>query len=112
MYPSLKGLVEQDAREVRERLSEKHDIVCSDLVDTIDAADKAGQKFREEQVDLLILAYRTYIPDSYVHQLLSHLPGVPLLKAGAPHHAITARGDVRRELSQLAALLGMTTISL
>lgn len=35
-----------------------------------------------------------------------------LLKAGVPHHAITARGDVRRELGQLAALLGMTTISL
>ncbi len=83
MYPSLKGLVEQDAREVRERLSEKHDIICSDLIDTIDAADKVGRKFREEQVDLLVLAYRTYVPDSYVHQLLSHVPGVPLLVFGS-----------------------------
>ena len=93
MYPSLKGLVEQDARVVRKRLSEKHEIVCSDLVDTVDAADQAGRKFREEQVDLLILAYRTYVPDSYIHQLLSHLPGVPLLVFGSQSRDSFDYGD-------------------
>ncbi len=34
------------------------------------------------------------------------------MKAGVPHHAITVRGDVRAELEQLAALMGMTTITL
>ena len=67
MYPSLKGLVEQDARVVCDRLSQKHDIVHSGLVDTIDAADAAGRRFRDEQVDLIILAYRTYVPDAYIH---------------------------------------------
>ena len=79
MYPALKGMAEQDAKVVSDRLARKHDIVNSGLVDTIDKADAAGRRFRAEQIDVLILAYRTYIPDAYVHQLLSHLPGVPLL---------------------------------
>jgi L-arabinose isomerase len=79
MYPSLKGMAEQDAGVVHDRLSEKHDIVYSGLVDTMDAADAAGRRFRDEQVDLVILAYRTYVPDTYMHQMLSHVPGVPLL---------------------------------
>jgi L-arabinose isomerase len=79
MYPALKGMAEQDAKVVSDRLARKHDIVDSGLVDTIDKADAAGRRFCAEQIDLLILAYRTYIPDAYVHQLLSHLPDVPLL---------------------------------
>jgi len=79
MYPALKGMAEADARVVRDRLALKHEIVDSGLVDTIDRADVAGRRFRAGQIDVLILAYRTYIPDAYVHQLLSHLPGVPLL---------------------------------
>ncbi len=83
MYPSLKGQVEQDAAVVRERLSREHEIVDSGLVDTMDAADAAGWRFRDEQIDVLILAYRTYVPDMYIHQLLSHLPGVPMLVFGS-----------------------------
>jgi len=79
MYPALQAQAEQDARIVSERLAQRHDIVDSGLVDTIDKADVAGRRFRTERIDVLILAYRTYIPDAYTHQLLSHLPGVPLL---------------------------------
>jgi L-arabinose isomerase len=32
-----------------------------------------------------------------------------LVKAGVPHHAMTVRGDVRRELAQLASLMNMQT---
>lgn len=35
-----------------------------------------------------------------------------LVKAGVPHHAIIVRGDVRTELTQLAALLDMPVITL
>ena len=79
MYPNLHGQVEQDCRVVVDRLSGKHDVVYPGLVDTVDTADEAGRQFRDQQVDLVILAYRTYIPDVYMHQLLSHLSGVPLL---------------------------------
>jgi len=78
MFPDLKNKVEQDNNVVLEHLSE-HQIVCSGVVDTLDAADEAGKHFRDEQIDLLILAYRTYIPDVYVHHMLGYLSGVPIL---------------------------------
>src|SRR5437870_3424696 len=59
MYPSLKQKVEHDNEIVLRRLSAKHDVVCPVLVDTLDSADEAGRRFRDEQIDLLILAYRT-----------------------------------------------------
>lgn len=81
MYPDLRQRVESDARVVLNRLSVNRDIevVYSGLADTIDAADAAGQQFRNEQIDVLVLAYRTYIPDVYVHRMLSYLPSTPLL---------------------------------
>jgi L-arabinose isomerase len=79
MYPDLRAQIEQDMTRACDRLSQKHDIVPSGLVDTMDSADQAGRRFRDERVDLLHLAYRAYTPDAYIHQLLSHLPDVPLL---------------------------------
>jgi L-arabinose isomerase len=79
MYPDLRAQVEHDAGIVHRRLSEGREVVTSPVVDTMDAADEAGHRFREAGVDVLVMAYRTYIPDAYVHQLLSHLPGVPAL---------------------------------
>lgn len=79
MYPELQGQVNADAALVRDRLARQYRLVDSGLVDTIDKADEAGRRFRAEEIDVLILAYRTYIPDAYIHQLLSHLPGIPLL---------------------------------
>jgi len=79
MYPTLKGQVEQDAKIVLDRLSKKHDIVYTGLVDTLDKAVQAGKMLRDENIDLLIMAYRTYLPDFYLHHLLNYLEGIPLL---------------------------------
>ena len=84
MYPKLKGLIEQDGKVVADRLSAKHDVVVSAMVDTLDAADEAGRLFRDKQVDVVILAYRAYVPDNYMHQTLSHLSSdIPLLVFGS-----------------------------
>ena len=79
MYPAMKGTIERDGEVVLRRLSRDHDIVSPPLVDTIDAADEAGRQFRDAQIDLLIITERTYVPDTYIHQMLSHIPGVPML---------------------------------
>ena len=80
MYPErLKDNVERDAEVVFQRLVRDHQVVYPGLVDTMDSADEAGRRFRDEQIDLLILTERTYVPDTYIHQMLSHIPGVPLL---------------------------------
>jgi L-arabinose isomerase len=80
MYPdSLKQSVLKDNDVVLQRLSRGREIVFPGLVDSMDTADQAGRCFRDEQIDLLIVTERTYVPDIYVHQTLSHVPHVPLL---------------------------------
>ena len=80
MYPgTLKEMVEKDNKIVLDRLSTNHHVVYPGLVDTMDAADEAGRRFRDEKVDLIVVTERTYIPDIYIHQALSHTPGIQLL---------------------------------
>ena len=64
---------------IAERLSQRYDLICPGLVDTMDSADAAGRRFKEAQIDLLILTEHTYTPDYIINQALGHLPGVPLL---------------------------------
>ena len=52
MYPKLNGLLEQDARVVRNRLASSHDIVDPGLVDTMDKADAAGRRAAQVAVAL------------------------------------------------------------
>ena len=101
MYPeNLKSTVEKDAEVVLHRLSRNHNIVCPMLlVDTMDAADEAGRRFRDEQIDLLIITERTYVPDTYIHQVLSHIPGVPLLLyVSQAHDKLDLDGDYEATL--------------
>jgi len=79
MYPKLKAQIENDSKIVYERLSKNHDIVFAPIADTMDAMDQAGRIFKNEHIDLLIMAYRAYVPDMFAHQMLSHIPDVPLL---------------------------------
>jgi len=54
----------------------------------------AGRLFRDKQVDLVILAYRAYVPDMYMHQMLSHLPeDMPLLILGSQSRDRFERSD-------------------
>jgi len=80
MYPeTLKDVVLNDNQVVLDRLSAKHEVVFPGMVDSVDSADHAGRCFRDEQIDLLIITERTYVPDTYIHQTLSHLGEIPLL---------------------------------
>jgi L-arabinose isomerase len=80
MYPgTLKEKIEKDARVVLDRLTSKYEIVCPGLVDSVDSADEAGRVFLDGQIDLLIIAERSYVPDTYIHQVLSYIPSVPIL---------------------------------
>lgn len=99
MYPNLKAVVEQDSRIVLDRLAKDYDVVYPGLIDTMDTADAAGRYFRDNRIDLLIITERTYIPDTYIHQALSHLPGVPLLLfVSQSHDRIDLRSDYEASL--------------
>jgi L-arabinose isomerase len=79
MYDNLQQQIHADAQKVYVRLSSEHDVICAPIVDTLDSADEAGRRLRAAEVDVLILAYRAYVPDAYIHHLLTYLPGVPIL---------------------------------
>ena len=80
MYPgTLKEKIQDDVQVVLDRLSGNHEIICPGLVDSVDSADEAGRVFLDKQIDLLIIAERSYVPDTYIHQVLSYLPSVPVL---------------------------------
>ncbi len=87
MYKGLRQQVEGDMKKIAERLGQKHNIVYPGLVETLDTADAAGKRFKEERIDLLIISEGTYCPDYFVHQTLLHLPSdIPLiLFVSQPH---------------------------
>jgi len=86
-YPDLKEIVLRDARHLGHELSKRRNIVDAGVVDTADSVIEAGRLLRESGVDLIVLAYRTYFPDSFMHGLLSLLPGVPIVMIVSQNHS-------------------------
>lgn len=81
MYPeTLQKNVESDMERVRANFK-KHfeNVVCSEMIDTLDAADKAGNLFAAEGIDLLVVAYGTYMPDFITMHVINKLKGVPVV---------------------------------
>ena len=81
MFPgSLQEAVEQDLERVRENFRQRFgNVVCSETVDTLDAAEKAAKLFREENIDLLVVAYGTYLPDFMTMHVINQLRTVPVI---------------------------------
>ncbi len=81
MYPeTLKKNVTADFERVKANFKKKFDnIVYSDMVDTLDAAENAGQLFKKEGIDALIIAYGTYLPDFITLHVINHVKDVPVI---------------------------------
>ncbi|MDP4679409.1 MAG: hypothetical protein NWS46_03480, partial [Cyclobacteriaceae bacterium] len=73
MYEGLREEVVRDMQTIADRLGQKHDIMYPGLVETLDTADDAGQFFKNEHIDVLVISQGTYCPDYFVHQALMHL---------------------------------------
>jgi len=89
MFPdSLKANVTADMTRIydhlRERLHEDN-VVWPGLVDTLDAAEAAGQSFADRQVDLIVYVAGTYCPDYMAIQALEHVRHVPVLLFNTQH---------------------------
>ena len=66
MYPQLKEIVRNDLDGVFQKLKDAlkgFEVIYPGMVDTLDRAEEAGAKFAAEQVEALIIAEGTYIPD-------------------------------------------------
>lgn len=66
MYPQLREIVRNDLDGVWQRLKDVlagFEVIYPGMVDTLDRAEEAGAKFAAENVEALIIAEGTYIPD-------------------------------------------------
>ena len=81
MYPeNLKKNVSSDMERVRENFRKRFDnIVYSDLVDTLDGAESAGNMFASEDIDALIIAYGTYMPDFITLHVINKVKDIPVI---------------------------------
>jgi L-arabinose isomerase len=87
MYEGLRAQVDADMQAIADRMVVVHDLVYPGLVETLDGADRAGRLFREENVDLVVVAEGTYCPDFFVHQALLYLPtDLPLILFASQAH--------------------------
>jgi L-arabinose isomerase len=87
MYAGLREQVAGDMQVIADRLAAAHDLVYPGLVETLDGADRAGRLFRDEHVDVLVIAEGTYCPDFFVHQALLHLSSdLPLVVFASQAH--------------------------
>lgn len=100
MYPkTLKASVRTDMQVIADRLGQQCDLVCSDLVDSMDSADQAGRLFKDEQINLLILTECTYTPDYIVNQTLGRIPEIPLLiYVSQPHGGVDLESNYEETL--------------
>ena len=88
MYAGLREEVVQDMHAIADRLGQKHDIIYPGLVETLDTADDAGQIFKNEHIDVLVISQGTYCPDYFVHQALLHLANnTPLICFASQAHS-------------------------
>lgn len=86
MFPdSLKHQVESDLSRIEERLRKKYDVISTDMVDTLDAADISGKILRESQVDAVIVVMGTYVPDYITMHALNYVRDAPVLVFSAQH---------------------------
>jgi L-arabinose isomerase len=89
MYDGLLEDVTSDMQSVADRIGKGHEIVYPGLVDTLDKADAAGQLFKEQHIDVLVITEGTYCTDYIVHQALLHLPSdIPLCIYASQAHGV------------------------
>lgn len=81
MYPdTLQQNVESDMERVRANFRDKFEnVICSETVDTLDAAETAGKLFCNEKIDLLVIAYGTYLPDFMTMHVINQVKDVPVI---------------------------------
>ncbi len=81
MYPeTLQKNVESDMERVRANFKKSFkSVVCSETVDTLDAAENAAKLFKAEDIDILVVAYGTYMPDFMTLHVINQLKNVPVI---------------------------------
>lgn len=112
MYPELKEKVEQDVKVVTDRISAEYEnVFFTGMVDTLDAANTAGQALKEADVDVVLLVYGTYTADFITLTALDRVKDKPLLIFSTqPHKNVDRQGNYEGSLRN-SAIIGIAQIT-
>ncbi|KKR04397.1 MAG: L-arabinose isomerase [Candidatus Uhrbacteria bacterium GW2011_GWF2_39_13] len=111
MYPALEKKVAGDLRKIQKRLSSFCDLVYPCMVDTLDAAELAGNKFVQEKIDLIVIAEGTYLPDFIVLHVLDKIRHVPVIFFNTQTGADVSPFDDYPATMRNSALIGLSQLS-
>ena len=100
-----------DLQTVASRLSQDLDVVYPCVVDTLDAAEKAGRVFANSKLDLLIVIEGTYTPDYISMQAIDHVPNVPVVMFTTQVAEDIAPEDNYETIMRNSALIGTAQLS-
>ncbi len=82
MYPALEKQVAADLNAAAKRLAAALpdcDLVYPGMVDTLDRAEEAGEKFRNAQIEAVVVIAGTYLPDFITMHAINKCTSRPLV---------------------------------
>jgi len=100
-----------DVRRIAERLDRDFDVVYSGIVDTLDAADRAGRDFAENKVDVVVVVEGTYLPDFITLHALSYVPEAPVVLFTTQVAEDISPNDNYEALMRNSSLIGTAQLS-
>ncbi len=111
MYPALREKAESALCIIHDRLARDWDVVYPGMIDTLDAAEAAGQALAAAGVDVVIVAEGTYLPDFMVLCALEHVPNAHVILFDSQSGENLAGDDVYENTLRNSALIGIAQLS-
>lgn len=100
-----------DLQKIADHLGDDFDIVYPGVVDTLDAADRTGQIFAENKVDVVVVVEGTYLPDFITLHALSYIPDAPVILFTTQVEEDISPEDNYEDLMRNSALIGTAQLS-
>ncbi len=112
MFPTMLENVRSDFKRFEKHISDQYpNAVFSGMVDTLDSADAAGKRFKDEQVDAVLLVYGTYTADFITLTALEYVKDVPLIVFSMQNHEnIDRKGDYEGSLRN-SSVIGISQLT-
>ncbi|MHB9036621.1 MAG: hypothetical protein ACYC64_08130 [Armatimonadota bacterium] len=100
-----------DLEKVADRLRQDFEVVYPCVVDSLDAAEIAGQEFAKSSVDVLIVVEGTYVPDFITLHAIDFVPNVPVIMFTTQTEEDISPTDNYEALMRNSALIGTAQLS-
>lgn len=112
MFPDgLRELVEADLQKVDTRLRRDYDIVCTDLVDTLDSADISGRILKDSEIDALVIVMGTYVPDYISMHAIKYTKDIPLLIFSAQEKSTIDKNATFQNSARNSSMIGTAQLT-